>query len=253
MKNKTIQCPKCGQTIPNDSSFCQSCGSKIEIVYDNNPPKAKLSLLAKILLISTYTLLFAAIIVLSVFFVLKTDEYKSKIAEQKDTISNHELTISEQKDTISNHELTIAEQKDTISNHELTIAEQKDTIDSLKVESQMWKDKYLNENLSTELYFESVLDLKEAIKSNPSFYEGKTISVIGYYNYNDYSYYNKYSSIYNSLSSSNSPSGLSYEIIIDNYTKAILDDADHILLTGTIRANYDGELYLDDCKVEILE
>ena len=74
-----------------------------------------------------------------------------------------------------------------------------------------------------------------------------------YYNYNDYSYYNKYSSIYNSLSSSNSPSGLSYEIIIDNYTKAILDDADHILLTGTIRANYDGELYLDDCKVEILE
>ena len=120
MKNKIIQCPKCGQTIPKDSSFCQSCGSKIEIVYDNYPTKSKLSLLVKILLISTYTLLFAAIIVLTVFFVLKTDEYKSKIDEQKDTISNHELTI----------------------------AEQKDTVDSLKVESQMWKDKYLNENLS---------------------------------------------------------------------------------------------------------
>ena len=45
-------CNKCGKTLPDDSTFCQFCGSKIETIAvsaDETPSVSKEEVLAKVL------------------------------------------------------------------------------------------------------------------------------------------------------------------------------------------------------------
>ncbi len=194
------------------------------------------------------------------------------VKNNKSVVENLEMQIESQEKEIVNNEKELSNTKDLLLNKNkelesanIALEEQSKLVEKYFNEAEMWKSKALDDvtdesdSLSNEFSFNTVADLKKAIKYDPYKYYDVEIQVKGtLYKSND----GKITALVDSPKPLTDYNGVEFRyqvrnnpniniVIADEVSYAVAENGDYIIVCGVVKI-VNEDIYLDSCEYSFI-